>query len=445
MTLNMTKGRPLPLILRYYFPLAAASFFQLLYNFADTVIVGKFVGTNAMAAVGSTASMNFFFVGFLNGVAAGFCIPVAKHFGADDQEALKQDFANIMLLSAAISLVMTGITLFFLKNFLLLMATPKELFEDCRVYLTLMFAGIITIMMYNTLAGVLRAVGDSRTPFVCLVLTSIINVILNLVLVIPFGLGVAGVGIATVISQAFSAAYCLIILYKKCRFLIPGRGKWCYNKETGKELLGNGIPMGFQMSITAIGSLALQSAVNMQGADAVAAVSAATKIRQFAYFTMNAMGTTGSTYCSQNLGARRIDRIIQGMKCMFLADIGICILNGLVILLFGPFLLNLFFSEPDPVIMEMALRLLYTGMALYLFLAMIYLFRSCIQGLGYASLTLACGLQELIARFIASFYLVRYFGYTGICFADPLAWIMADLVAVPAFFIVLKKVQRKLI
>ena len=444
MMLNMTKGKPLPLILRYYIPLAATSFFQILYHFADTVIVGKFVGTGAMAAVGSTTPINFFFVGFLNGVAAGFCIPAARHFGADDHPSLKQDFANILILSVVISALMTGLTLFFLDDFLRLMSTPAELFEDCRIYLIWMFAGIITIMMYNTLSGVLRSVGDSRTPFVCLVLTSIINVILNVILVIPFGLGVAGVGIATVISQGFSALYCLAVLYKKCRFLIPERGEWHYNRETSGELLKNGIPMGFQMSITAIGSLALQSAINRQGPDAVAAVSAATRIRQFAYLTMNAMGTTGSTYCSQNLGAKRMDRILDWMKWMFLADIGICAVNALVILLFGPFLLNMFFREPDPVIMEMALRLLHIGMALYLFLAMIYLFRSCIQGLGYASLTMICGLQELIARFIASFYLVEAFGYTGICLADPLAWIMADLVAVPAFFLVLKKVQRKL-
>lgn len=442
MTLNMTRGKPLPLILRYYVPLAAASFFQLLYNFADTVIVGKFVGTNAMAAVGSTASMNFFFVGFLNGVAAGFCIPIAKHFGAEESEQLKQDFSNSLLLSVIISLLMTGITLFFLNDFLILMDTPKELFEDCRIYLTLMFAGIITIMMYNTLAGMLRAVGDSRTPFICLILTSVINILLNLILVVPIRLGVAGVGIATVISQAFSAVYCLGVLCKKCRFMIPDRGSRCYNKEVSKELLKNGIPMGFQMSITAIGSLALQSAINRQGADVVAAVAAATKIRQFAYFTMNAMGTTGSTYCSQNLGARRLDRIMEGIKSMFLADVGICILNTLVILLFGPFILSLFFHETDPSIMEMALRLLHIGMVLYIFLAMIYLFRSCIQGLGYASLTLICGLQELAARFIASFYLVKYLGYTGICLADPLAWIMADLFAVPAFFLILKKVRR---
>jgi putative MATE family efflux protein len=443
MTLNMTEGKPFPLILRYYIPLVLTSAFQMLYNFADSVIVGRFVGTNTMAAVGSTASITFFFIGFLNGVGNGFNIPIARMFGAGDQTNLRRYFANMTVLGIIIGLVMTSITLLMLNKILLWMDTPAVLFEDCHTYLSLMFGGILTIMMYNLYAGTLRSVGDSRTPFLCLIIACFLNIGLNLFFTISLKMKVFGVGIATVISQGFSALFCLLVLYRKCGFMMPQKEDWMFRRDICLDLLKNGIPMGMQLSITAIGSLALQGAVNRLGTEAVAAVSAATRVRQIAYFTLGSLGTAGATYCSQNLGARRIDRINEGVRVMFLFSIVLCLLNSLIIIFFGEPMINLFFKEPSPKLTQMGMQLLYTGMYLYIFLACIYLFRSCIQGLGYAAITLLCGLMELIARFIASYFLAEKFQYTGICFADTLAWIMADAIAIPVFFVLLRKIHRQ--
>lgn len=439
MTLDMTEGKPLKLIIKFYLPVVASALFQLLYNYADTMIVGKYVGTNAMAAVGSTGSINFFFVGFLNGCAAGFAIPIAKYFGAKDFEKLRKYSANVMLLSVLASLIMTALTLSLTKVILRIMGTPEELFNYCTVYLYYMFSGIITIMLYNTLAGMLRSVGDSRSPFVCLVIASVINVAMNLLFVCVFKMEVAGVGLATVISQGFSAAYCYMVLKKRCAFMMPDAKELRLQKDVSGELLASGLPMGFQFSITAIGSVALQSAVNSFGAGIVAAVSAATKVRQIAYSTMNSLGTAGATYVSQNLGAGRMDRVKSGMRVLVMCAAALTVFNGLIVHFLGESMMGLFMDVPDPEIIANGMKLLYVGMYLYIFLAFIYLFRAVVQGLGYAKLAVFAGVLELAARFIASFGLSRAYGYVGICFADPLAWIMADCLVIPLYFVITRK------
>ncbi len=441
-TKDMTQGSPMKLILGFSVPLLFGFLFQQFYSVVDTVIVGRFLGVNALAGVGSTGSVNFLIIGFCMGVCNGFAIPLAHKFGAKDYAGLRQFTANAMWLSIAFAVVMTLATSLLCRNILTLMKTPEDIFEHAYIYILIIFIGIPATYLYNMLSGIIRAMGDSKTPLVFLTLSSLLNIALDLVCILNFGMGVAGAALATVVSQGVSGVLCLLYMIRKFPLLHIKKDEWKPNPSHMATLCGMGIPMGLQYSITAIGSVILQTSVNTLGAVAVASVTAAGKVSMFFCCPFDAMGSTMATYGGQNVGAKKLDRLGQGMKaCVILGSV-YSLLACAVLSLFGNRLAALFIDAASPELLENARLLLIVNSAFFIPLALVNIVRFMIQGMGFGTLAILAGVCEMVARSLAGLFLVPTFGFIGVCFASPLAWIFADAFLIPAYLHVKKKLQR---
>ncbi len=441
-TKDMTQGSPMKLILGFSVPLLFGFLFQQFYSVVDTVIVGRFLGVNALAGVGSTGSVNFLIIGFCMGVCNGFAIPLAHKFGAKDYAGLRQFTANAMWLSIAFAVVMTLATSLLCRNILTLMKTPEDIFEHAYIYILIIFIGIPATYLYNMLSGIIRAMGDSKTPLVFLTLSSLLNIALDLVCILNFGMGVAGAALATVVSQGVSGVLCLLYMIRKFPLLHIKKDEWKPNPSHMATLCGMGIPMGLQYSITAIGSVILQTSVNTLGAVAVASVTAAGKVSMFFCCPFDAMGSTMATYGGQNVGAKKLDRLGQGMKaCVILGSV-YSLLACAVLSLFGDRLAALFIDAASPELLENARLLLIVNSAFFIPLALVNIVRFMIQGMGFGTLAILAGVCEMVARSLAGLFLVPTFGFIGVCFASPLAWIFADAFLIPAYLHVKKKLQR---
>ena len=314
MVRDLTKGKPLRLLLGFCAPLLIGNLFQQFYNMVDSIIVGKFIGKDALAAVGSTGSLNFLIIGFVLGMCSGFCIPVAQYFGEGDEARVRGCVANAVYLSAAITVVLTAATMLGTRPLLELMQTPGNIIDDAYAYIVVIFAGIFATVLYNLLAGILRALGDSRTPLYFLILSSVLNVGMDLLFILYFNAGVAGAAYATVIAQLVSGVCCLVYMIKRYPILRMKKENLRPNRHLTGRLLYIGLPMAGQFSITAVGSTIIQSAVNSLGSGVVAAVTAAGKVQIMLCQPMETMGITMATYCGQNYGAGEVGRIREGMR-----------------------------------------------------------------------------------------------------------------------------------
>ena len=439
---NMTVGSPTKLIVQFFVPLLFGMLFQQFYSMVDTIIVGRFLGPEALAAVGSTGSINFMIIGFCMGVCGGFTIPVAKAFGAQDEASLRKYVANSIWLAIGFALVMTGVVAFFCKEILGLMNTPEDIFKDAYSYIFVIFLGIPVVYFYNLLSGILRALGDSKTPVYFLVIASLLNIVFDLVAIIALGMGVAGAAWATVLAQAISGVLCLGYIRKK-KIITLTASDWQPNKRYMKDLCYMGIPMGLQYSITAIGGIILQTAVNGLGSLAVASITAAGKVGMFLTCAFDAIGATMATYAGQNVGAGKLERVTQGIKSS-------CLITGIysvviyaVLLLYGESLIGLFIdSSEQRIIQDAMMYLKITGLTFF-FVALINIFRYTIQGVGFANIAILAGVFEMVARMIVGFIFVPKFGYIAACFSNPAAWIMADIFLIPAYIYVMKKLKNE--
>lgn len=444
MTRDMTTGRPMPLILAFFFPLLAGNLFQQLYNMVDMMIVGRFVGTGALAAVGSTGSLHFLVIGLASGLTTGFCIPVARTFGAGDGEGMRRAVAAGTWLSGVISVGLGVSTALCCGDLLTLMDTPADIYTEARVYIAILFRGIPATMFYNYTAGLLRAVGDSRTPLVALILSSIVNIALDLVFIIGFAMGTAGAAIATVLAQGVSGLFCLFHIARKLDILHPVGREWMPRLGVCGHLLGVGLPMGFQFSITAIGTIVVQAAVNSLGTAAVAAVTAGSKVQTLVELPLSSIGITTSTYCSQNLGAGRIDRVKLGMRQITRFMLGICAACMVIFLLGGKYILLLFLDPGETEVLALARQFVDVNVLFCIALGFIFVYRNAIQGLGYASSAMLAGVVELVARVGVARWLTPIFGFGGVIFASPAAWVAADLLLlIPFYFFVTSRLSRK--
>ncbi len=443
MTKDMTEGKPLSLILKFTVPLILGNLFQQFYSMVDTIIVGRFLGKEALAGVGSTGSVNYLIIGFCLGLCSGFAIPVAQRFGAKNIPDLRRFVGNILWLAAAVSLVLTVLTVALCRPILELMSTPRDIFENAYGYIVIIFAGIPATIFYNLLAGVLRALGDSRTPVFFLILASFINILLDLLLVLGTPLGVSGAAVATVISQLVAGVACLVFVIKRFPILHISREDCRFRPEYARELCGVGVPMGLQCSITAVGSILLQASVNALGSLAVAAVAAAGKLSMFFSCAFDAMGVAMSTYAGQNMGARKLDRIRPGLRAgMLLA--AIYSLGALAIVAaFGRMLVMLFIDGSETVILDGAYQYLVINFVFYIALGAVNVFRLLIQGMGYSKAAMLAGVCEMVARGFVGLVLVPCFGFIAACFGHPLAWIFADLLLVPLYFRILKNLSEQ--
>ena len=444
MTKDMTTGSPMKNIIKFCLPLMVGNLFQQLYNMADAIIVGKCVGKDALSAVGSVSALNFLIIGSVIGLCAGFAIPIAQRFGAQDIKSLKKYVANIIYVSIVLAAVITVAAVLFTKPLLNIINTPAEIYDEAYSYIVIIFAGIGATMFYNLLASIVRSLGDSKTPLYFLLFSSVLNVGLDLLLIEVFDMGVRGASVATVISQFVSGVLCFI--YVKRSFPILHM-----TKETAKPdfkfiltLLKNGLPMALQFSITALGSVMLQSCVNDLGPDIIAAFTIGAKTQLMIVLPAETIGLTMATYCGQNLGAKKLGRIKKGIGSGFVLAAIYSVLGIFVAKFFGPYLSLLFVESSETTVIALAQQYIDMGSYFYLMLSVLFLLRNAIQGLGYSITAMMTGVFELVARGIGGLVFVERFGYDAACLVNPLAWIIADIFLFPAFFVVLHKVSRKL-
>ncbi len=438
---DMTTGEPFKLILMFSVPLLLGNIFQQFYSMVDTIIVGKIIGTQALAAVGTTGPLNFLVLGFASGITSGFAVLVAQRFGAGDEKGMRKAVASAAELALLFTVVLTLLASFGAKTLLRMINTPDDIFQDAHSYVVVIFGGLCTMMLYNLLACILRALGDSRTPLYFLIISSVLNIVLDLVFILNFHMGVAGAAWATVVSQGVSGILCFIYMAKKFPILHLTRedfkaDSWMYGRH-----LFIGLPMAFQFSITAVGTVILQGALNLFGSTAIAAYTAASKVEALVTQPAVTFGVTMANYSGQNLGADRIDRIKEGViKCTILT---LCFSTAasLILTFFGEDLTRLFVDGNKPEIVETSMTYLRIAAVFFPFLHVIFVFRNMLQGVGKSLMPLLVGGFELIARAVVAFTLPGVIGFTGICLAGPIAWMSAAIPLGITYFIEIKKMM----
>ena len=445
MTKDLTSGSPMRLILGFALPTLLGLLFQQFYNLMDTMIVGKLLGAQALAAVGSTGSISFFVIGFCTGVCSGFAIPVAQQMGAGDLSRMRRYVANAAWLAVLFAVVLTAATCLLCRTILTVMNTPADIFDGAYAYIFIIFLGIPTTFLYNLLAGILRSLGDSKTPVYFLALAAFLNIALDFALILWFDAGVAGAAIATVISQGVSGASCLAYMVRRYPVLRMSRAERRLDAGCCGKLCAMGVPMGLQYSITAIGSIVLQAAVNGLGTIYVAAVAAGAKLFQLLACPYDAMGATMATYCGQNVGAWKLDRLGQGIRSCAWLGAGYAVLAFVGMLLFSAPCAMLFLDPAEPelqLLLELTRRYIVTLTAFFFPLALVNIVRFSIQGMGYSLFAILAGVLEMIARTGVGMWLVPVFGYTAACFASPAAWLAADLFLIPASMLCISRLRR---
>ncbi|MDD3251848.1 MAG: MATE family efflux transporter [Lachnospiraceae bacterium] len=440
-TKDMTCGSPVRLLVGFFIPMLFGMLFQQFYSMVDTIIVGKYLGVQALAAVGSTGSINFMIIGFCMGVCNGFAIPVAQKFGEKNDKQLRKFTANGAWLAIAFAAVMTVVVCVLCRRILVWMNTPADIIDGAYAYIFVIFLGIPATYLYNMVSGIIRSLGDSRTPLIFLIISSILNIALDLFMIIVLKMGVAGAAWATVIAQAVSGICCLFFMAKRFEILHMTKEEASPDRSIMLHLFGMGLPMGLQYSITAIGSVVLQTAVNGIGSVAVASVAAGSKISMFFCCPFDALGSTMATYGGQNIGARKLDRISKGLHAAVWMGSVYSVIALAVLWLFGRQIGLLFVNADQVEILDQVHRFLVVNAAFYIPLALVNIYRFLIQGMGYSKLAVLAGVCEMFARSVAGFCLVPVFGYIAVCFASPLAWIAADLFLVPSYLGIMKKLK----
>ena len=441
MVRDMTTGNSAKQILKFSLPLLIGTVFQQFYNMVDSIIVGKFLGTQPFAAVGMTGSITFFVLGLVFGACSGFAIPVAQDFGAHDEAGVRRCVANIIHIGVIFGLVMTLVTTLLTRQILVWMDTPEELMQDAYDYLFWIFLGIGSLMLYNLLAGILRALGDSTTPLIFLILSSLLNIGLDVLLVWTLNVGVKGAAIATVIAQLISGLCCLVFMIRKFPMLRLTRKDLRPDLPTIRRLSGIGFPMGLQFSITAIGSIILQKSVNALGTTIIASVSAAAKVQNFVVSPMDAFGVSMATFAGQNYGAGKIDRVRRGVRQVFLMLTAYSLLALGIVYFFGSTIALLFVDASETEILACTQRFLIMNGLFYIPLGVIYALRNTLQGVGFSKIAMLSGLFELVARSVMGLFVVPKFGYDAVCLAHPSAWIMADLILIVLYSILMKRLD----
>lgn len=441
---DMTVGSPTRDIIKFAVPLVGGYILQQMYLIIDAAIVGQFIGVDALAAVGASSSIMFLIMGFCNGSCAGFAIPVAQEFGAKDYSKMRAYAANAIRIVAVIAVVITIITAIFCERILKIVNTPEDIFHNAYLFLILNFLAIPFTMAYNILSGFIRALGDSKQPFYFLIASSLLNIGLDFILIMGLDMGVEGAGIATMLSQLFAAVLCWIYIKKRMQILIPTGKERAYNDKMTGRLLMNGIPMGMQFSITAIGTIMLQSANNALGTVYVASFTAAMRVKYLFTCVFENIGVAMATYCGQNIGAQKLERIKLGIISAMKITMVYFLFTFIIIYPFADKMMLLFVQSGETEIIANAS--LYMRMSSYFFPALgtLTVMRYSLQGLGYSNLSVMSGVMEMIARCMVSLWLVPTFHFLGVCYGDPTAWIAADLFLIPAIYFVYKRLKRKI-
>ena len=440
---DMTVGSPAKLLLAFMMPLIFGNLFQQVYNMVDTIVVGRYLGQHALAGVGSTGAVNFLVLGFSMGLCSGFAIPVAQKFGEKDYQGLRRYVGNMIWLGVGFALILTVSTTLLCRRILVWMRNPAETIDYAYNYIFWIFLGIPATMLYNLLSGLIRSLGDSRTPLLFLIFSSVLNVGLDLLFIVTFRMGVMGASVATVAAQLISGLLCLILIIRKYPILKLSAADLLPRRVYLQKLLSMGIPMGLQFSITAIGGTVLQTAVNELGTASMAAMTAGNKISLLFDCPLSAIGTAMATFAGQNLGAHRLDRVRKGFRvCMLIGGI-YCIAIFALIACGGSPLSGIFLENPSEEIISMCEKFLLYNSSLYFLLLMVFLLRMTLQGLGYSFIVVLAGVLEMVARGGIALGLVPQLGFDAVCLANPAAWLFADVFLLPTYLIGVHRLEKQ--
>ena len=432
---DMMIGNPMKIILLFSIPVLLGNLFQQFYNMVDTVIVGQYLGEDALAAVGSTGCIMFLVLGFANGIAQGFGVMVSHAFGAKDFKRLQHYVALSLMLTAIVSAVLSVITVIGSRQLLLWLNTPENIVGLADSYIRVIFGGILCTMAYNVASGILRGIGDSKTPLYFLIFSSALNIVLDIFLIVVVKMGTAGAAYATVISQGVAAVLCFIVMFRKHDILRTSREDYYWDNQGILRMLSIGIPMALNYSITAIGTMILQSAVNVFGSSTVAAFTAASKVSSIATQTFPTLGTAMATYCGQNLGAGKYKRIYQGMRQAFYLCFVAAAIAALICCCAGPFMLKWFISNPSTETMSAAMQYLYAISGFMIPLGWIFIYRNGLQGLDHGFIPMLSGVVELVSWLAVIAVAANPCGYLEVCFADPAAWLVTGIMLLIAYLV----------
>lgn len=444
MELDMTKGSPTKLIIRFIIPIIIGNIFQQLYSMADTVIVGHFVGVKALGAVGATGSITFLILGFTQGLTTGFTVLTAQRFGEGDREGMKNSICSAYVLSVILTIVLTFVSVTQMDNLLHLMNTPEDIYDMTKSYVVIICWGIVCNVLYNLLASVMRAVGNSVVPLVFLVVAAVLNVILDIVFIVSFGMGIDGAAYATIISQGVSGVLCLIYMIACVPTLRVKKHHWKMDLNCVKKQLTVGVPMALQYSITAIGTIIVQSALNLLGSTVVAAYAVACKVEQLVTQPYGAMGVTMATYGAQNRGVNDLERIRKGAKSAVIMSTVYSVLIYGVLLFILPYMVRLFVSEREVAAVYEYVKI-YAVLcgAFFVPLGLIFIYRNLLQGCGFGILPMCGGIVELVSRGSVAFVAARMESYIGVCMGNVAAWVTAAAFFVILYFILMKRMERE--
>ena len=443
MTKDLTVGKPLKSIVLFMLPIMVGNIFQQLYSMVDTIIVGQTISAQALAGVGVTNSMSLLIIGFVQGLTSGFSVKTSQMFGAHDEDGVKRSLAASLALSTVISVALTFVAVYTTMPLLRLIDTPEDVIGYSYDYIVAVYWGLAATVFYNLGSAMLRAVGDSRTPLIFLILAALLNVGLDFLFILEFDMGVAGAGWATVVSQAVSAIGCFAVMFAKFPVYRIGLKHFASSVKFYWQHMALGLPMALQFSIIAVGIMVQQSALNALGSVAVTAYTAANKIDSIINQSLAALGAAVATFCGQNYGAGKYDRIRQGVKLSMAVGI-VCSLIGFafVALLAKP-LTALFSNEITEEILDLSRQYLIWQGAMYIFLTAIYVYRNALQGIGKSTFAMLGGGIEVVMRVLASLLLAKALGYTGICVSNPAAWIGADIFFVISYYAVMRSLRRR--
>ena len=442
-TNDMTSGSPVRLILQFMIPVCLGNIFQQFYNVADSIVAGQFIGVNALAAIGSTGSLMFFVTGWLNGLSSGFAILVSQRFGARRYDQMRHYVAMSIYLAAAFAIVMTAGLLILNEPILRMMNFSDEIMPDVTAYMGIIYAGLIVTAAYNSLAAFLRALGDSKSPLYFLIISAVINVALDIAFIVWFGMGVEGCAYATVIAQGISALLCFVYILKKFPILHLKKEDFRISFRSFGHLLSLGIPMGLQFSITAIGTIIVQGAVNVYGEIYMAGFAAAGKLQNIIATVFTAFGATIATFVGQNRGAGKMDRVKTGVKYTQIMILIWSVVTMALVFFFGKYMMLLFVSASETEVIDAAVIYFRTVFWCYPFLGSIFLYRNTLQGMGYGLVPMLGGVFELAARSAIVMTVAGRTSFAGVCLSDPAAWIAALIPLVPYYIYTMRKWEKK--
>lgn len=438
---EMTAGNPLKLIIGFAIPLLIGNVFQQLYNISDIIIVGRLIGVEALAAVGASAPLFFVLLLVTLGFTGGLTVVTAQKFGARDEEGVRQSVTHSIMASTVLSLMIVMAMEFGLRQILVMMNVPEEIMADAYVFMSILSYGLVIIVWYNLLAGFMRALGDSKTPLYFLIFSSVLNILLNLLLIKGFAMGVAGSATGTVMAMTISVICCIYYINKHFPILKLKKADWKYRAKLMKEHLNIAVPMSLQFSVIALGLIIIQSVCNTFGPNTIAAFTSALRLEQLATQPLLALGLALATYAAQNYGAGRIARIRKGVYSCSFISLAISILTALVVRFGGEEMVGLFIKDGNTEIVETAKAYLNITTIFYFFLGQIFIFRNTLQGMGYTLIPIIASVVELVMRSFAAVYLAGKLGYIGICYASPIAWIGAALVAFCGYVVVVRHLK----